>query len=372
MARLKYIEQYMSDGGDNAKKLVACIEDYAKHSINDSLGKGKELFTVDTKYESRLDKAKEINDVFLSEVARRSGISLAQVDGDVQTYAGLDMVAKMQAFVTSIMIDSVYPIYANLSGMAMLTEFHNVPYGGVAEFEMKDPTLYSVSKMGRRQKHTKVQEKKKNNKVIATEMYGLTTFSTLPQIMLGESFVADDAIKMALSVNNHIYKLVLNKFIDKAEAITDPNFKIDSYTEETFMDILRKGSAINGSKMNIVGDALALKDLLPASQYVRILLTDAYNTSLGYMDVWNTYNVIGFDVIADDTASTGILGLPTDRLYGIPNDGTKLIHVAIGSTRLTTDEMFDNDNLAILSTLAKEIGVELATTRKVVRCDLAS
>lgn len=369
MARLKYIEQYMSDGGDNAKKLVTCIEDYAKHSINDATGTKK--FAVDTKYESRVDKAKEINTVFLAEVARRSGISLAQVDGDMQTYAGLDMVAKMQAFVTSIMIDSVYPIYANLSGMARLTEFHTLGYGGVAEFEVKDPTLYKVSKMGRRQKHTKVQEKKKNNKVIATEMYGLTTFSTLPQIMLGEAMVADDAIKMALSVNNHIYKLVLNKFIDKAEAITDPNYKIDSYTEETFMDVLRKGSAINGSKMIVVGDALALKDLLPATDKLQIFLTDAYNTTIGYMDVWNTYDVIGFDVVADDSASSGILGLPTNRLYGIPNDGTKLIHVAIGSTRITTDEMFDNDNLSVLSTLAKEIGVELATTRKVVRCNLA-
>lgn len=369
MARLKYIETYMATGGDNAKKLVNCIEDYAKHSINDATGVKK--FSVDAKYENRIDKAKEINEVFLSEVARRSGVSLAQVDGDVQTYASLDMVAKMQAFVTSIMVDAVYPIYANISGMAMLTEFHNVPYGGVAEFEVKDPTLYKVSKMGRRQKHTKVQEKKKNNKVIPTEMYGLTTFATLPQIMLGESFVADDAIKMALSINNHIYKLVLNKFIDKAEAITDPNFKIDSYTEETFMDVLRKGSAINGSKMTVVGDALALKDLLPATTKLQILLTDAYNTTLGYMDVWNTYDVIGFDVVADDSASSGILGLPTNRLYGIPTDGTKLIHVAIGATRLTTDEDFDNDNLAVLSTLAKEIGVELATTRKVVRCNLA-
>jgi len=176
---------------------------------------------------------------------------------------------------------------------------------------------------------------------------------------------------MALSVNHHIYKLVLNKFIAKAEAITDVNFKIDSYTEETFMEILRNGSAQNGSPMVIVGDKIALKDLLPASQSVRILLTDAYNRELGYMDMWNGYNVIGFDVVADDSASNGILGLATNRIYGIPNDGTKLIHVAIGSTRTNVDEMYANDNLAILSTLAKEIGVELATTRKVVRCNLA-
>ena len=367
MARFEYIQKYMDSNAD-AKKLVACIEDYAKETYNE--GAGKVVFSVDSKY-SKVEKAKTIQDLYLSEVARRSGKSLATVDGDVQAYASFDDVAKMGAFVTAILVDTVYPIYLNQSGLARLAEFHMVGFGGVAEFEVKDPTLYTLSKMGRRQKHTKVQEKKKNNKVIGTDMYGLTTAVTLPQIMLGDAMIADEAVKMALSVNHHIYKLVLNKFIAKAEAITDTNFKIDSFTEETFMTVLRKGSAYNGSKMTIIGDAIALKDLLPASQSTRILLTDAYNTTLGYMDVWNTYDVIAFDVVADDSASSGILGLGTDRIYGIPNDGTKLVHVAIGATRTNTDEMYANDNLAILSTLAKEIGVELATTRKVVRCNLA-
>lgn len=367
MARFEYIQKYMDSNAD-AKKLVTCIEDYAKHSFNE--GADRAVFNVDSKY-TKVEKAQTIQDLYLSEIARRSGKTLASVDGDVYTYASFDDVAKMGAFVTAIMVDTVYPIYLNQTGLARLAEFHPVGYGGVAEFEVKDPSLYTLSKMGRRQKHTKVQEKKKNNKVICTDMYGLTTAVTLPQIMLGDAMIADEAVKMALSVNHHIYKLVLNKFIDKAEAITDANLKIDSFTEETFLTILRKGSAMNGSKMLIVGDAVALKDLLPASQSVRILLTDAYNTTLGYMDVWNTYDVIGFDVVADDTASSGILGLPTNRIYGIPNDGTKLIHVAIGSTRTNVDEMYANDNLAILSTLAKEIGVELATSRKVVRCNLA-
>lgn len=367
MARFEYIQKYMESNAD-AKKLVSCIEDYAKHTYNST--SGTKTFDVVTEYDMA-QKAKTIQDLYISEVARRSGKTLAMCDGDVQTYASFDDVAKMGALVTSILVDTVYPIYLNQSGLARLAEFHTVGYAGVAEFEVKDPSLYTVSKMGRRQKHTKVQEKKKNNKIIATDMYGLTTAVTLPQILLGDAMIADEAIKMALSVNHHIYKLVLNKFVAKADAITDTNFKIDSYTEETFMEILRKGSAINGSKMTIVGDAIALKDLLPATSKLQILLQDPYNTTVGYMDVWNTYDVMGFDVVADDTEASGILGLPTNKIYGLPNDGSKLIHVAIGTTRVTTDEAYFNDNLSILSTLAKEIGVELATTRKVVRCTLA-
>lgn len=364
---LNHIQRYTASNSD-AKKLIDCIQDYAKHSWNEGVGSNR--FSVVEKY-SKLEKAQTIQDLYISEVARRSGKTLAQCDGDIETYCSFDDVAKMEAFVASVMIDAVYPIFLNETGLAKLAQFHTVGYAGVVEYEVKDPSLYTISKMGRRQKHTKVQEKKKVKKVIGTDMYGVTTLATLPQIMRGEAMIADEVMTMAMSMNHHIYKLVLNEFLTKANAITDPNFKIDSYTEQTFLEILRKGSAVNGSKMVIVGDAVALKDLLPASSALQIMLTDAYNTTLGYMDVWNTYSVMGFDVVADGDDSGDILGFPTDKIYGLPNDGTKLIHIAIGATRSIVDGQTDNNNLAILDTLSKEIGVSLATTRKVVRCDLA-
>ena len=146
MARFEYIQKYMDMGGENAKKLVACIEDYAKHSYNEA--SQKDVFTVDSKY-TKIEKAQTIQDLYISEVARRSGKTLAQCDGDVQTYASFDDVAKMGAFVTAILVDTVYPIYMNQSGLAMLAEFHQVGYAGVAEFEVKDPSIYTMSKMGR-------------------------------------------------------------------------------------------------------------------------------------------------------------------------------------------------------------------------------
>lgn len=129
-------------------------------------------------------------------------------------------------------------------------------------------------------------------------------------------------------------------------------------------------SAKNGAKVIMVGDAIALKDILPTEARTRILLQDEFNTSLGYMSQWNTYTVTAFDAVSDDAEEDGILGLPEDRVYGIPMNGSKFIHVAIGSTLANTDDEFDNNNLAILSTFRKELGVELATTGKVVKIEL--
>ena len=95
MARFEYIQKYMDSNAD-AKKLVTCIEDYAKHSFNE--GRKEKVFDVDSKY-TKVDKAQTIQDLYLSEIARRSGKTLASVDGDVYAYANFDDVAKMGAFV---------------------------------------------------------------------------------------------------------------------------------------------------------------------------------------------------------------------------------------------------------------------------------
>lgn len=368
MRKFDNVEKFASCN-ENSSKLINIMEDYAKHSLNEKLGTS---YTVDTKY-SMEEKAKKINEVYLSEIERRSKYSLKDFDGDVVEYSNYDAVAKMQAVVNKILLDTVTPIIINATGLSMLAEIHYGGYGDVFEFEMKDNTPYKVSKMGRRQKHTKTQERKKQNKTIATDFYGLTTIATLPQIILGEDMIAEDIMLMGLSMEKKIYSLVVKKFVSAVETVTDTRFAVTNYTEKTFLDALRKGSAYNGTPMVVLGDAIALKSVLPASSNTRIFLQDEYNTTLGYMSTFNTYKVLAFDVVADEDETNGILGLPTNRLYGIStgNNG-KLIHVAIGSTMTNTDDPMDNDNLSKLTTLRKEIGVELATNQKVVKCTLAS
>ena len=89
------------------------------------------------------------------------------------------------------------------------------------------------------------------------------------------------------------------------------------------------------------------------------------------MTTWNTYKVVGFNATNDEEDASGVCGLPENRLYGMALNGAKPIHVAIGTTRVTTDEYTDNNNLTSIATYAKEIGVEIATNQKVARCDLS-
>lgn len=353
---------------ESGKKLITMMEDYASQYASENIEGVKLAF--DTKY-SMAEKAQKINDCFVEELARRSKHSATEFDS-VEDYANFSTVSEMGALIQKAMLDAVTPILINATGLAMLAEFHYGGYGDVFEFELKDDSLYEVSKMGRRQKHTRTQESKKQNKTIGTEFYGLSVITNLPKIILGESMLAEDIMKMGLSMNKKIYTLVVKKFINAIENnLADPNLIVSGgWSEVDALEALRNGSAKNGAKLVVVGDDVALKSVLPSDARTRIMLQDEYNTTIGHMTSWNGYEVLGFDVVKDDNEANGILGLPTDRVYGMPVNGSKLIHVAIGTTMSNTDDTLDNDNLSIISTFRKELGCELATNLKAVRIEL--
>lgn len=366
------VAQFAEHGGDITKQFVDRAEDYVKHYTNENFGT---KFAVETMGASgnALDlntKAKQLQELFVKEVESRSGVAVSDMNNDFEQYATLDTVQKMAAMLKIIMVDVATPILIDASGLNMLAEFHYGGYGDIFKFELQGKGYYDVSKMGRRQKHTKVQDSKRTEKTIATEMYGLTTIATLPQILQGKAMIAEDAMKAALSINKKVYTLVVKKFVEAADAMNDARFTLANYTEKSLLEKLGNGSAFNGSKMTIIGDVVPLKDLLPASQNNRIYLNDEFNKELGYMDEFNTYPVIGFGTVYDKDEENGVLRLPLDKIYGISLDGSKLIHVALGSTSQNTDDMYDNNNLSILSTLRKEIGVELATMDKIVKCTM--
>ena len=363
MKRFQNVVKYAET--DSGKKLVAMMEDYAQHYINaNNIAK----MSYDEKY-TLSEKAEKINEQFVSELARRSKYSKEDFD-NVQDYANFKVVSEMGANIQKILLDATTPIFLNATGLTMLAEFHYGGYGDVFEFEDKDNSIYSVSKMGRRQRHTKTQESKKQNKTISTDMYGLSVYTTLPQIILGESMLAEDIVKMALAINKKIYTLVVKKFTAAVETLTDTALIVTNYNEKAFLSALRNAQAKNGTNMIIVGDNVALKDILPSDARTRILLQDEYNTTIGYMTKFNGYDVIGFDVVADDNEVDGVLGLPTNRIYALPVTGSKMIHVAIGYTATNGDDPWDNDNLVAITTFRKEMGVELATNKKPVKVEL--
>lgn len=372
MKRFNNVIAY-SKQSEDAKKFVDMAEDYAKSRVNQIYETAKYSVCEINKEGNKIgieDKAKQMNEVLCSELARRSGISLNNWDGDIIGYASMPNVQVAYANLQRIAVDAMTPILLNASALAKIAEFHYGGYGDVFEYELKDNLPYKVSKMGRRQKHIETQEKKKQNKTIATDFYGLTTIATLPQILQNEDTIAEDAFLKALSIEVKIYSLAVNAFKNAVNSVTGSAWVQTNWDEVGFLKVLRNASAWNGAKVLVLGDATALKSVLPSSTKLQIQLGDAYNTTVGYMSQFNTYDVLAFDVVADPDNIGDVIGLPTNKVYGIPMNGSKILQIAVGATLANGDDNWDNDNLAVLSTLRKELGVEVATTKKIARCDL--
>lgn len=349
---------------------IKSVQDYARFIVgNDKNGIKAEVTTL-----SEQERKEGINKQFQSLLFKYAGkpnSAEGEFDRDYKIYASLDNVQKMAGMLISVATDAVTPIYANAMGLAMLAEFHYGGYNDSFNYEINDPSLFDVTRMGDRDKHTASQRKEKTNKPINTEFFGLTTITNLAEILSGESMVAEDIMKMALSMNVKLYTLVVEKFKEKTEAISDATLiGSGAFNEKSWMQKLKACSVANGSKCVILGDAIALKDVIPSTTALQILISDAYNTTLGYMDRFNTYQVVGFETTSNYDRSA--VGLAENRIYGFPmGTNTKLIQVAVGATMSFRDEDDKNEDLSARISFKRQLGVDLVTTQKVARWNLA-
>lgn len=342
--------------GNKAKDLIDLTIKFAEHSMADKAGKNyTSKFTLS-------EEAKMINGIYSDLVKSRAGYKAETFDS-IQDFAGAPNTIYCAQMINKAMLNAIYPVVFNTPFFNLVCQMHYLGYGETFQIDLKNNQLYNVSRFGRRQKHTFTQTREDASRTINTQRYGITNITNLPQILLGESMIVEDIMVAGLSMQAKVYQLAMAEFKTKTEAITIPQLVASgAFDEKTFLQKLKVVKAYSGNTSPVIfGDMIALKTLLPEAQSTRIDLQDPYNTTIGYMDRWNTYGVMAFDAIANDDGSYSVTGLEEDRLYSIAPSGNKFIHVGIGQLMSNTDNEFDNANLSVLSTMSQEIGVELIT-----------
>ncbi len=365
------VNKFANSGSEKAKQLIATMEDYAMHDCRDNADSISAVQFSGIVDKSKSEKALKINEIFMEELQRRSGVSLESYNGDIEEYAQNPNVVAMEQYLKKVMVEAVKPITVNASGLALIAEIRYAEYGGVEEFVMESMKGFDVSEIGDRQKHTDSQRRVKTSKSVPMKQYGLTTITSLPEIWKGEAMVADDVMLMAKSITDKIYRLALAKFnASTLDTVVASKYVAGSWSDKTWIKKLQMINVENGKKPIIVGSAVALRDLLPSTTSLRVLLTDEYNGATGFMADFLGYKVIAFDPVSDSTATDGVLGLPDNRLLGMSADA-KPIKVVIGKALTNGDGEWDNNDLSIRTTLRQEIGVDIVTCEKVAVCKLS-
>lgn len=339
-----------------AKDLIDATTKYAIHAKAENAGK-----PMATKL-SLSEEAKIINGLYGDLLKSRAGYSAEKFD-TIEDFADSPTTEHFAQTIVRTMINAIYPVVFDTPFFNLVCQMHFAGYGDTFQVDIQNNKLYNVSRFGRRQKHTMVQDATNGSVTINTQNYGVTTITNLPAILLGDTMVVEDVMRTALSVQAKVYKLALNEFIAQTDAVTIGALTANAgFDEKTWLKKLKVVKAYSGNTAPIVfGDMIALKTLLPAAQSTRIDLQDPYNTTIGYMDRWNTYGVMGFDAIANDDGDYGVVGLPENRLYAIAPSGNKFIHIAIGATMVNSDDNYENMNLSKLTTVRQEMGVKLVT-----------
>lgn len=343
-----------------SKELVEAMQGYARHYMFEEGGNEKYKFGLPAGTLSQ--KADVVRNLAVDVLQSRAKYSLADAENDVYLFSSHPTVQRFWQSTNDIVLDAVLPLVFDNSALSTIAQFHFAGYGEAFKFDIEDPTLYDVKKLGRHMKHGEAQEKEKSSVSIITEPYGVTVVTNLPDVMLGKVDIAREVMKQAMSIQRKVYQMTVSAFVSAVGAATNP-FKLTNYTELEAIKILQKVSAYNNRKAVLLGDPTALKFILPSNTQTRVLLQDEYNTTLGFMSKFNTYDVLALDPVATGDSAFGLTGLGSDNVYAVSLGSEKLIHVAIGASMSNLDGNYDNSNLSIMNTIRKEIGVGLATNR---------
>lgn len=311
---------------------------------------------------SKADMEEAINKAYLEEIEKRT-MSRANALTD-KKWANSSAVAEMADQIRDFLIDMILPDTLLTSPMNVFCDFRFADLGDSMTFTLENSALYTVSKAGTRKRSTDLQKLYASSATLVPELRQLTVGTDLFEIMAGRVSIAREVMKAVRSIETAIYfdaydamYAVMESYVPSALTMTNPS-------EEDIIKAAERVSAYNGNrKPIIIGTPLALKNILPTNNNYRYLLESEF-VKLGYIQTFNTYDVVALEQVANpyDTTEDYALKLKDDRIYIVSPASDKLVKVGLGGETMShTDSAYDNANLLQLSTLSKAWDAQVIT-----------
>lgn len=331
-----------------APELHKMFSDYANQYRTEMGVKG---LTFDTSM-SKAEKEEAINKCFAEVLSQKSKVTADEFNNVVE-FANSSVVREFADSIMNSLIDMILP-EALIPSLGMIAEFKFGGYNDSFSFKVKNNALYTVSAAGQRQRTAPAQILRDTTLTLTPYNHMVTVEVNLPDVLSGRTMLAPEIMKSAVSVEAQIRNEALDAFTTVMAGANVPSgLKVQNYTEKSLITLCQKVTAWNqGRKAVIVGTPVALKSVLPSEVATRILLSDGYVTA-GYLPVFNTYDVIALDQVADYTSTTYGLKLDDTKLYVISPASDKIVKVAVGETFQHTDAVYDNANLSQSATINK-------------------
>lgn len=313
---------------------------------------------------SREEMAKCINKAFALEIAKQSGVELPNLENktEVRRFAMNPMVRYFANQIQDVMIDMVLPETLMTGSLRYFADIRNADLGDSIKFDIKSNSLFTVSKAGNRQRTTNQQKTFRTTVTMTGVNHEVTIGTTLFEMLTGQSFLAEEVMKVARSIETTMLFEAYDAFTAEANALTG-NLAVANYSEASLISLCETITAYNqGRKAVILGTPVALKDVLPTNGNYRYLLEDDY-VRLGHLATFNGYDVLPMEQVANPYSATPYaLKLDDTKIYVVSPASDKIVKIGVfGGTFSHQDNAYDNANKTIESTTEKAWEVAVVT-----------
>lgn len=305
---------------------------------------------------SREEMAKCINKAFALEVAKQSGVELPNLENktEVRRFAMNPMVKYFANQIQDVMIDMILPETLLTGSLRYFADMKFADLGDSIKFDIKSNSLFTVSKAGNRQRTTNQQKTFRTTVTMTGVNHEVTVGTTLFEMLTGQSFLAEEIMKVARSIETTMLFEAYDAFTTEANALTG-NLAVANYSETSLISLCETVTAYNqGRKAVILGTPVALKSVLPAGQAYRYLLDDEF-VRMGHIPVFNGYDVLPMEQVANPYSATPYaLKLDDTKIYVVSPASDKIVKIGVfGGTFSHQDNSYDNANKTIESTTEK-------------------
>ena len=313
---------------------------------------------------SREEMAKCINKAFALEVAKQSGVELPNLENktEVRRFAANPMVRYFANQIQDVMIDMILPETLMTGSLRYFADIKNADLGDSIKFDIKSNSLFTVSKAGNRQRTTNQQKTFRTTVTMTGVNHEITIGTTLFEMLTGQSFLAEEVMKVARSIETTMLFEAYDAFTTEANALTG-NLAVANYAESSLISLCETVTAYNqGRKAVILGTPVALKDVLPNNANYRYLLEDDY-VKLGHLQTFNGYDVLPMEQVANPYDATPYaLKLDDTKIYVVSPASDKIVKIGVfGGTFSHQDNAYDNANKQIENTTEKSWEVAVVT-----------
>ena len=268
---------------ETSKDLYEAVKEYSRNYNNER--KGVKAFSD----HSKEDMEKLINKAFAMEVAKQSGMALPtdmSNKTEIKRYSENPMVKFFANQIRDVMIDMILPDVLMTGAVRYFADIKYADLGDTIKFDIKSNSLFTVSKAGWRQRTTNQQKTFRATVTMEGENHEVTIGATLFEILTGQAFVAEEVMKVGLSIERSMLFDAYDAFTASANALTG-NLQVANYSEKSLIKLCQTITAYNqGRKAVILGTPVALKSVLPSNNNYRYLLDDEY-VRLGHLQTFN-------------------------------------------------------------------------------------